>query len=55
MLRDIMKIETIKMYKGSKDVIVNKFDVAEWRGYGYETSSDRQNKQKKKASKKESE
>lgn len=35
------------MYKGSKDVIVNKTDVDDWRKLGYETSSDRAKKSKK--------
>ena len=41
------------MYKGSKEVIVNKTDVEEWRKLGYETSADRQKKSKKKEIKKE--
>ena len=48
-------IETIKMYKGSKDVTVNKSDIEEWKGYGYETSSDRQKKTRKKKEVKEEE
>ena len=55
LLRGIMKIETIKVYKGSKDVIINKFDLINWQNDGWETSSDRQKKQKNKATKKESE
>ena len=46
-----MRTETIKMYKGAQCVTVDKTDVDTWRGYGYETSSDRQKKSadKKKA------
>ena len=52
-----MKIETIKVYKGSKDVIINKYELINWQKDGWETSSDRQKKQKQnsKATKKESE
>ena len=57
LLRGIMKIETIKVYKGSKDVIINKYELINWQKDGWETSSDRQKKQKQKskATKKESE
>jgi hypothetical protein len=44
-------VETIKVYKGSNEVVINKTDVDEWRKNGYETSSDRQSKAKKKTSK----
>lgn len=39
-----MKIETIKVYKGSKDVIVNKSDLKMWQDNGWMTSSERSKK-----------
>ena len=39
-----MTIPTIKVYKGAKDVIINKSDVDEWRKNGWKTSSDRAKK-----------
>jgi hypothetical protein len=42
-----MTVETIKVYKGSNSVVVNKSDVEEWRNNGWQTSSDRQKSSKK--------
>lgn len=39
--------ETIKVYKGRKDVTINLEDLSFWRGNGWETSADRQAKPKK--------
>lgn len=44
-----MRIETIKVYKGAKDVIVNKSDLKIWQDDGWVTSSDRQKASKKKS------
>lgn len=41
-----MKLETIKVYKGSKDVTINKTDLEQWRGDGWVTSSERQKAKK---------
>lgn len=43
-----MRLETIKVYKGSKAVTINKTDVDAWRAMGYITSSERQKKGRKK-------
>ena len=48
-------VETIKVYKGSKDVIINKSDLEFWEGNGWLTSADRQKASKAKKAKKEEE
>lgn len=37
-----MKVETIKVYKGSKNVLINKSELEFWQGNGWKTSSERQ-------------
>jgi len=43
-----MTCETVKVYKGRKDVTINVTDLDFWRSNGWETSADRQKKNKKK-------
>lgn len=38
------KPETIKVYKGRSEVVINKEDYEVWKGLGYLSSSDKQKK-----------
>ena len=43
-----MKVPTIKVYKGAKEVIINKADYEVWKADGWKSSSDRQKSSKSK-------
>lgn len=43
-----MKLPTIKVYKGSKSVLINKSDYDAWKADGWKSSSDRQKESKAK-------
>lgn len=47
-----MIVETIKVYKGTKDVTINKTDLEEWNSYGFYSSSQKQKSSKKEEDKK---
>lgn len=48
-------VETIKVYKGTNSVVINKDDLKTWNDMGFKTSAQRQKPTKKKAVKSEDE
>lgn len=50
-----MKLDTIKVYKGRTEVIINKTDLEKWNSEGWVTSAQRKSKGKNKSSEEQEE